>query len=300
MRVFVTGATGFVGSAVVPDLISAGHQVLGLTRSDAGAKALAAAGAEPHHGELTDLDSLERGAAACDGVIHLAFIHDFSKFMENCAIEGRALGAITEVLEGTGRPLVVTSGTGVVAAHGAQATEDTPVMTDFPRAISETSCDAAAAKGIRAMIIRLPPITHDVGDGGFLPPLINIAREKGVAAYVGDGANRWPAVHRTDAASLYRLALEKGRAGARYHAIAEEGVPFKTIAEAIGRGLGLPVRSLTTEEAPAHFGFFNLFAGADISASSAKTRAELGWSAKGAGLIADIDNADLAAPAHGA
>lgn len=286
MRVFVTGATGFVGAAVVNELIAAGHQVLGLVRSDAGAEVLKAAGAEAHRGALDDIDSLRRGAAAADAVIHTAFIHDFSKFKENCEIDRCAVAAMGEVLAGTGKPLIVTSGTGLV--QGRIATEDAaPANSVNPRVASEEAAADVAARGVRTMILRLPQV-HGDGDHAFVPLLINLAREKGVAAYVGDGSNRWPAVHRFDAARLYRLALEKGKSF-RYHAVADEGVPMRDIAEVIGRRLNLPVVSQSPEQAAAHFGWFIHFAAADMPASSAKTRAELGWQPTGPALLPDID-----------
>ncbi len=287
MRVFVTGATGFVGSAVVADLIAAGHSVTGLARTDAGAAALTAMGAAVHRGSLEDHDSLRSGAAASDGVLHLAFNHDFSKFAANCELDRHAILALGDELAGSERPLIVTSGVALLAP-GRLATEDDVAARHFPR-VSEATAEDLAARGVRAGIVRLPPTTHGEGDHGFVPRLIAIAREKGVAAYIGDGSNRWPAAHRTDAARVYRLAIEQGASDRRYHAIAEEGVPFKAIAEVIGKRLGIPVVSVASDKAEAHFGWFARFAAVDVPSSSAKTRAALGWEPKEKGLIEDLD-----------
>jgi nucleoside-diphosphate-sugar epimerase len=286
MRVFVTGATGFIGSAVVPELLKAGHQVLGLTRSDAGAKALAAAGAEVHRGSLEDLESLRRGAADSDGVIHLAFIHDYSKFKENCEIDKRAIEALGSVLAGSDRPLIVASPTGGLSAPGQVATEEhvVPAKSPFPRVSEQT---ALSLKGVSASIMRLPQV-HDTVKQGLVTYAIAVAREKGVSAYVDNGANRWPAAHISDVGHLYRLALEKHEAGAKYHAVAEEGVPLREIAEVIGRGLKVPVKSIRPEEAPAHFGWLGMFASLDFPASSTITREKLGWHPTGPRLIADL------------
>jgi len=290
MRVFVTGATGFVGSALVPELVEAGHQVLGLTRSDEGAKSLSAAGAQAHRGELTDLESLRKGAAAADAVIHLAFIHDFSKFKENCEIDRRAIEAMGDVLAGSDRPLIVTSGLALLV-EGRAATEDDPplpVSDAYPRA-SEEAAAALEKRGVRAMVVRLPQV-HDTVKQGLVSYAIQAARQKGVSAYIGEGRNRWAAAHRLDAARLYRLALEKGQAGARFHAVEEEGVPAREIAEAIGRGLNVPAISLSPEQAAGHFGWLARFAGLDITASSAKTREKLGWNPTGPTLLTDLEN----------
>jgi len=288
MKIFVTGATGFIGSAVVPELIKAGHQVLGLSRSDAGAKSLVAAGAQVHRGDLTDLESLRSGATVSDAVIHTAFGHDFSKFAENCEIDGRAIETLGSVLEGSERPFIVTSGTAGLAAPGQIATEDNNIPPNFPfPRVSEQMALALVRNGVRASVIRLPQV-HDTTKQGLVTYLIAVAREKGVSAYVGEGRNRWSAAHVLDVARLYRLALEKHEAGAKYHAVAEEGVAMRDIAEAIGRGLKVRVVSLSPEQAQAHFGWLSMFASNDLQASSAQTRRKLGWNPTGPGLIADL------------
>ncbi len=290
MRIFVTGASGWVGSAVVEDLIDAGHSVVGLARSEANAETLSALGAEVHRGALEDLESLESGAAGADGVIHCAFIHDFSRMAENSAVDRRAIEVMGATLKGSGRPLIATSGVALLRP-GAVATEEIVRETggSFPR-VSEQAALALAPSGVRAMAVRLAPTVHGDGDHGFVPQLVAIARAKGAAAYVGDGLNRWPAVHRRDAARLYRLAIENGTTGAQYHAVAEDGVPMRDIAAVIGRRLGLPVVSVAPEKAADHFGWIAMFAGMDMPASSALTRERLGWAPTGPGLIADLDN----------
>ena len=304
MRVFVTGATGFIGTAVVRELIDAGHRVLGLARSDAAAKSLVAAGAEVHRGSLEDLDSLRSGAAAADGVIHTAFIHDFSNYGPAAEADRRAIETLGSALAGSGPPLIITSGTLLAQRHGPLATEEDAHNPDFPRK-SEGAALALAAHGVRASVLRLPPSVHGNGDHGFLPRLISIAQEKGVSAYIGDGLNRWPAVHRLDAAHLYRLVLEKGTAGASYHSVADEGVPTREIAAAIGRGLNVPVVSKSREEAADHFGWIAHSFGLDSPASSAQTQERLGWRPVQPGLIADLnaehyfEHAADAVPLHG-
>jgi nucleoside-diphosphate-sugar epimerase len=289
MRIFVTGATGFIGSAIVQELIDAGHRVLGLARSDATAKALAAAGADVQRGSLDDLDSLRRGASESEGVIHTAFIHDFSKFIENCEIDRRAIEALGAALAGSDHPLVITSGTALLTSGRLGTEDEAPVAGLNPRVASEEAAASVAGRGVRVSVVRLPPSVHGDGDHGFVPRLIDFARQKGVSAYLGDGRNRWPAVHRFDAAHLYRLAVEKGAAGARYHGAAEEGVPFREVAEVIGRRLNVPVVSKAPEEAANHFGWFAHFAAIDNPTSSQRTRELLGWKPKPPGLIADID-----------
>ncbi|OCL06542.1 NAD dependent epimerase/dehydratase [Glonium stellatum] len=291
MRVFVTGATGFIGSAIVQELINAGHQVVGLARSDEAAKLLAAAGAEVHRGSLDDLDSLKRGAAASDGVIHTAFIHDFSNFEASCKADKLAIETIGAALEGSGRPFVISSGT-LSLKDGRLATEeDGPDLNSAGvlRAASEVAALSMASKGVRVSSMRLPPSVHGNGDHGFVPRLITIAREKAVSSYVGEGLGRWPAVHRLDAARLFRLALEKGSAGAKYHAVADEGVPVREIAEVIGRHLNVPVAAKSFEEAMKQFGWLAHGLARDNPTSSKRTQEELGWHPSEPGLIADLE-----------
>ena len=287
MRIFVTGATGFVGSAIVRELITSGHQVLGLARSEAGAKTLATMGAEVHRGALDDLESLRDGARKADAVIHTAFNHDFSRFLENCAEDRRAIEAMGAVLEGSKRPMLVTSGFGSLAP-GRIAIEADRSTDRFPARLRGRS-HRRRGTGRARLGGASGAVDPWHGDHGFVPRLIAIAREKGVAAYVGDGQNRWPGVHRHDAARLYRLAIEQGVESGPYHAVADEGVPFKAIAEVIGRRLGVPVVSVTQEEAAGHFGWIARFAAMDMPASSTRTRSTLGWQPEQPGLIADLD-----------
>jgi nucleoside-diphosphate-sugar epimerase len=296
MNVFVTGATGFIGSAVVRELLAAGHQVLGLARSDAGAKFLVDVGAKVHRGDLEDLESLRSGARLSDGVIHLGFNHDFSKFAANCEMDKRAIETLGAVLAGSDRPLLVTGGLLLLAPGRAATEEDAhpPVSNSFPR-VSEVAAMALASQGVRAAVVRLPQV-HDPVKQGLVSYLINIAREKGVSAYVGDGRNRWAAVHVLDAARLYRLALEKASAGAKYHAVAEEGVSLRDIAEIIGRGLKVPVLSKSPKEAADHFGFLGYFVGTDGPASSALTQERLGWNPTGPSLITDLEKMRYSQP----
>jgi len=288
MRVFVTGAAGFIGKATTKELIAHGHEVLGLARSDANAEVLTKLGAKVHRGSLEDLDSLRKGAMETDGTIHLAFIHDFSKFAENGQIDKRAIEAMGDVLEGTNKPFIVTSGTGLIAP-GALVTEDMrPAASAFAPRVSEQVGLLYASRGVRAMAIRLPQVHGGDGKAGLITYLLDAARQKGVVTYVGDGSDRWPSAHRLDVARLYRLALEKGVADGVYHAVAEEGVPMLQIVEVLGRALNVPVASIKKEEAGAYYGPLAMFAGLDMPASSAKTRAALGWTPTEIGLIADI------------
>lgn len=290
MRVFVTGATGFIGSAVIAELIKAGHQVLGMTRSEEGARVLMAAGAQAHRGDLEDLESLRSGAAQADGVIHLAFDHNFSNFAANCEKDSRAIEALGAALAGSNRPLVITSGTAMGSAVPGQfATEDVfNANNSNPRSASEVAGAALSAAGVNVSVVRLPQV-HNTARQGLITLLIEAARQKAVSAYIGDGSNRWPAAHVLDVARLYRFVLEKREPGSRYHAVAEEGVPVRAIAEVIGRGLKLPVVALSGEQAAAHFGWLAVFAGLDLPASGVQTRERLQWRPAGPGLIADLE-----------
>ncbi len=293
MRVFLTGATGFIGSRIVPELLAAGHPVLGLTRSDAGAAALIAAGAEPWRGDIEDLDSLRAGAAASDAVIHTAFDHDFSNFVANCEKDRRAIETLGGALKGSDRPLLITSGVGMGGGgHGRLAVEFVFDRSHpNPRIATEEAGEILKVEGVDVRVVRLPQV-HDPVRQGLITWLVDIARDKGVSAYVGEGASRWSAAHVLDVARLYRLALDRGERNARYNAVAEEGVSAREIAEALGAGLNLPVVSLSPEEAAAHFGWMSIFAGLDMTASSAWTRERLGWIPEGPSLIADLKAMD--------
>jgi nucleoside-diphosphate-sugar epimerase len=288
MRVFVTGASGWVGSAAVPELINAGHHVVGLARSETSADALTAAGAEVLRGSLEDLDSLRDGATKSDGVIHLAFIHDFNNYEAANQTDRQAIATMGAVLEGSDRPFVIASGV-ATTARGRPATENDPPAPDFPRTPSATMTVALAGNGVRSSVVRLPPTTHGRGDNGFVPTLIGIARDKGVSGYIGDGSNVWPAVHRSDAARVFRLALEQARAGSVWHAVGDEGVPTRTIADVIGRHLDIPVTSIAPEGAGEHFGWMGVFWAINAPASSELTRARLGWQPTGPGLVEDLE-----------
>lgn len=289
MRIFVTGATGFIGSHLIPELLAGGHDVIGMTRSEEGARALALAGVEPHRGTLEDLDSLRAGAARAEAVIHLAFDHDFTTFVANCAKDRRAILALGETLAGSDRPLLVTSGTGIGMPPGGPLAVELVLNTAHPnpRTASEVACAEMVEAGVKVVVVRLPQV-HDTRRQGLISPLIEVARRTGVSAYLGEGANRWSAAHVVDVARLYRLALEQGKAGERFHAVDEEAVTARDIATAVGEGLGAPVVSLTPEEAAAHFGWMAMFAALDMPASSAWTRERLGWTPEGPGLIADL------------
>ncbi len=289
MRIFVTGASGFVGSAIVKELLQAGHQVLGLARSDSSADALVKAGAEVHRGNIDDLDSLVAGAVQCDAVIHTAFNHDFSRFKQNCEDDRGVIRTLGGALAGTGKPLVITSAIGVLRSTGLTTEDAAPLSAEvMPRAATEEAAQLAAQNGVKTYIVRLPPTTHGAGDHGFVSMLAGIARDKGASVYVDEGNNRWPAVHRLDAAVLYRLIVEQQPAQRVFHAVAEEGVPFRQIATAIGRGMNLPVASKDKETAALHFGWFLHFASMDCPASSEQTRKTLGWQPTHATLLEDV------------
>jgi nucleoside-diphosphate-sugar epimerase len=290
MKVFVTGASGFIGSAIVQELLAAGHQVLGLARSDEAIAKVTSAGAEAHRGSLDDLDSLHSAAAASDGVIHTAFMHDFSNFMRSTQADLRAVETIGAALEGSGKPFVVTSGILMLAMLGRPVTEEDMSDPAVPRVASEYAAIALAERGVRSSIVRLPPSVHGEGDHGFVSTLINIARAKGVSAYPGDGLNRWPAVHRLDAAHLFRLALESAPAGSRLHGVADDGIPVREIANVIGRRLDVPVVSVPVEEASDHFGFLGNFFSQNSQASSTLTQHQLGWLPVQPTLLADLDH----------
>ncbi|HTZ57176.1 MAG TPA: SDR family oxidoreductase [Acidobacteriaceae bacterium] len=292
MRIFLTGAPGFIGSALIPQLLQAGYQVLGLTRSEAGADKLRAAGVEVQYGNIEDLESLRDGASKSDGVIHLAFNHDFSQFQKNCEDDRKAIEAMGEVLLGSNRPFLMTSGTAIANnADGKPSTEDGPTASWNPRAASEEVVRQLRARGVNTTVVRLPQV-HDTRKQGLVPYVHAVARQKRVSAYIGDGSNRWPAAHVSDVARLYRLAFEKAEPGAIYHAVDEEGVTMKAIAEVLGRGLKVPVVSIKPEEAEAHFGWLARFAGHDMPSSSAITQQKLNWKPTGPGLIADLDGMD--------
>lgn len=293
MRIFLTGATGFIGSRIVLELLAAGHEVLGLTRSDAGARALEAAGAQVHRGDLEQPDTLRAGADKADAAIHTAFDHDFSNFVANCEKDRRVIEAMGAAFKGSNRPLLITSGTGIGNPEsGGPATEDVLNRNHpNPRAASELAGVALLDAGVNVVAMRLPQV-HDTVKQGLVSPFIDLSKAKGAVAYIGKGLNRWPAAHVLDVAKLYLLAVERSAPGARYHAVAEEGIPVRDIAEAVGAGLNLPVVSLTPEEAPAHFGWLAMFAGLDLPASSAQTRASLGWQPTGPGLLEDLQRMD--------
>jgi len=290
MRVFVTGASGFVGSAIVKELLASGHQVLGLVRSEKGAEQLAATSAEVLLGDIDNPEDTAKGAAACDAVIHTAFNHDFSQFKANCEADRKVIEAFGDALADTGKPLVITSGVGLLN-YGRLVNEDdvAPAGSDvIPRVASEEAARVAAGKGVNVYIVRLPPSVHGAGDHGFVPMIIGMSREKGESAYIGEGDNQWPAVHRSDAASLYRLIVEKQPEQKTFHAVAETGIPFREIAETIGKGLDIPVVSKTGDDIAAHFSWFAHFAAMGCPSSSEKTRQALGWEPHGPGLIEDM------------
>lgn len=289
MRVFVTGATGFIGSAVVEELIKAGHQVLGLARSDVSAEKLQTVGAEVQRGDLDNLDSLQNGAAKADGVIHLAFDNSFTDYTGAIAADLRAIETIGDTLAGSGKPFVITSGTLMVPSLGRSATEEDPAQDKAPRGAAEVAALALAERGVCSSVVRLAPCVHDISRQGFASNLQNLAREKGVSAYVGDGMNCWPAIHRLDAARLFRLAVESAPAGSRLHGAGEESIPFRDVAEAIGRHLSLPIISVTRENAEKHFGWLTPFVMIDNPTSNVLTQKWLGWKPIESTLIADIE-----------
>jgi nucleoside-diphosphate-sugar epimerase len=291
MRVFVTGATGFIGMTLTRELIEAGHQVVGVYRSEEKARALAALGAELYRGSIAEPESLAEGAAGADAVVHLAFNHDFSRFVQNCEDDRAVVATLGAALAGSGRPLIITSGTPIAnSIPGEPAKEGNPILSSaiHPRAATEEAGNAVAAAGGNVVVVRLPQV-HNTRRFGLVSPVIQMYREKGACFYVGDGAVRWPAVHYLDVGRLYRLAVERGEAGGRYHAVGEEGVPMRAMAETISRRLDLPVKSIAPEEAPAYFGWLAGFAATDAPASSAETRARLGWTPTGPGIIADLE-----------
>lgn len=293
MRVFLTGATGFVGSRVAAELLAAGYEVLGMTRSDAGARSLAAIGAEAHRAELGDLDGIRAGATEADAVIHTAFDHDFARYVENCEQDRRVIEALGAELQGTDRPLVITSTVGMGERGQGQPAIETVFNLDHPvpRIASELAGNALLTAGIDVRVVRLPQV-HDTVKQGLITPYVELCRDKDLVAYVDAGLNRWSAAPVADVATLFRLVLEKGQAGERYNAVAEEGVTFRSIAEAVAKGLGKPARSLPSSEAQGHFGWFTMFASLDMSASSALTRDRLGWTPNGPGLIEDLERMD--------
>jgi len=289
MRIFVTGASGFVGSAIVNELIKNGHQVLGLARSESSAEKINKAGAEVYQGDINDQASMGEAASTCDAVIHTAFNHDFSRFKDNCEDDRKVIEGFGDALAGTSKPLIITSGVGLLSYGRIANEDDTPAPSNvIPRAASEEAAHAAKAKGANAYIVRLPPTTHGQGDHGFVPMIIDMAKKKGESAYVGEGNNLWPAVHRFDAAAMYRLIAEQQPAQRVFHAVAEEGVPFKVIAEAIGKGLNIPVTSKTGKDAEAHFGWFVHFASLGVPASAAQSSTTLGWQPKHQTLLEDL------------
>ncbi|MDQ6647682.1 MAG: SDR family oxidoreductase [Pseudomonadota bacterium] len=298
MRIFLTGATGFIGSRILPELLGAGHQVLGMTRSDAGARALTDAGAEVHRGRLEDLDSLRNGAAQADAVIHTAFDHDFSHFVANCEKDRQAIKALGSALIGSDRQLLITSGTGIGSRGPGQAATEDVFNLDHPnpRSASEQAGQEMLDAGVSVSVVRLPQV-HDTAKQGLISPFIEMVRAKGFAAYLGEGQSRWPAAHVLDVAKLYRLALERNERGSRYHAVAEEGIAVRDIAQVIGAGMGVPVKSIAPDQAADYFGWLAPFASMDMLASSAWTQKVLDWQPTGPELLTDLENMDYSAPA---